>query len=63
MPLVLIAAENLSDLVGFKVKVYKHKILAALMIDIVVYVFGHTHGDEAIVECAVEALNDYDHAS
>jgi hypothetical protein len=53
MPLVLIAAENLSDLVGFKVKVYKHKILTALMVDVVVYVFRHTHGDEAIVECTV----------
>lgn len=53
MPLVLITAENLAYFVGFKVKVYEHKILAELMIDVIVYVFRHTHGDKTIMECAV----------
>ena len=43
-------------------KVYEHKILTALMIDVIVYVFRHTHGDKTIMECAIEALDYYDHS-
>lgn len=43
-------------------KVYKHEILAALMIDVIVDVFRHTHGDKTIMECAIEALDYYDHS-
>lgn len=32
------------------------------MVDIIVYVFRHTDGRQAIVECAIEAGNDYDHS-
>jgi hypothetical protein len=44
-------------------KIYKHEILTALMVDVVMYVFRHADCDEAIVKCAVEALNDDYHAS
>ena len=48
-----VAAENLTDFFGGEVKIYKEKILAALMIDVVVDVFGHTDCNEAIVKRAV----------
>lgn len=43
-------------------KIYEHEILAALMIDVIVDVFRHTHGDKTIMECAIEALDYYDHS-